>query len=284
MTDILSVSEIFQTSEDMDSWLIQDSDLFKSAKAIKQVLETYNLKPTYFRIAKKHFLEAFVKTRPSFWTEDDLFGFDAMAKVRLSEVPYKKYKVSVDNYNHKTNFKYSMFLKWHSFLTDIPKEYITPFSFRTTDEYPFVDWHPGGARRSFLQYLPDDTIIKLMIFDRGNSTDDIYANRLKDVLAQEIGTQYSHHSLSEKTENEIYKIMEMGTKWNTQEGAKTLISYNKKQQILEISQPFNTVAPTKSYQIDTNDREIWVNDTLLAYKINGIWRPNTQKYLTFPEN
>lgn len=268
----------------MDSWLIQDSDLFKSAKAIKQVLETYNLKPTYFRISKKHLLEAFVKTRPSFWTVDDLFGFDAMAKVRLSEVPYNKYKVSVDNYNQQTNFKYSMFLKWHSFLSEMPTEYITPFTFRATDEYPFVDWHPGGARRSFLQYLPDDTIIKLMIFDRGNSTDDIYANRLKDVLAQEIDNQYFHHTLSEKTENEIYKIMEMGTKWNTQEGANTLISYNKKQQVLEISQPFNTVAPTKSYQIDINDREIWVNDTLLAYKIDGIWRPNTQKYLTFPEN
>ena len=53
MTDILSVSEIFQTSEDMNSWLIQDSDLSKSAVEA-QVLETYNLKPTYFRIAKKH--------------------------------------------------------------------------------------------------------------------------------------------------------------------------------------------------------------------------------------
>lgn len=274
MTDILSVNEVFQPSEDKDSWIIQDSDLLKSAKAIKQVLETYNLKPTYFKITKKHLEKTFVKTDPYQWNEETLFGFDSMAKTRLSEVPYNKYKVSVDNYNHKTNFKYSMFMKWHSFLTDIPKEYITPFSFRTSDEYPFVDWHPGGARKSFLQYLPDDTIIKLMIFDRGNSNDDIYANRLKDVLAQETDTQYFHHTLSEKTENEIYKIMEMGTKWNTQNGAQTLISYNKKQQILEISQPFNTVSPTKSYQIDINDREIWVNDTLLAYKIDGIWRPN----------
>lgn len=283
MSGISSDSNIIQTQE-KTSWLIDNPDLFQSAKAIKKVLNTYNIKPTYFRITKKHFLKAFVKTKPNSWTADDLFGFDAMAKMRLSEVPYKKYKVTVDNYNHETNFKYSMFMKWHSFLTDIPKEYITPFSFRTTDTYPFMNWHPGGARKSFLQYLPNDTIIKLMTFDRGNEIDDVYTNRLKDELAKETDIHYSYHTLGDKTENEIYKIMEMGTKWNTQKGAKTLISHDLIHNIIEISQPFNTVAPTQNYQIDINAREIWVNDMLLAYKIDGIWRPNTEKYLTFPEN
>ena len=279
MSDILSDNNMVpkEKTDRKNSWLIDNDNkdlLFQSAKGIKEFLNNYDIKPTYFRITKKHLEKTFIKTDPYQWNKETLFGFDSMTKVRLSEVPYKKYKVTVDNYNHKTNFKYSMFMKWHSFLTDIPKEYITPFSFRTSDTHPFVDWHPGGARKSFLQYLPDDTVIKIMTFDRGNETDDIYTNRLKDVLAKETDIHCTYHTLGDKTENEIYKIMEMGTKWNTQKGAKTLISYDTIHNIIEISQPFNTVAPTQNYQIDINGREIWVNDTLLAYKIDGIWRPN----------
>ena len=51
-----------------------------------------------------------------------------------------------------------------------------------------------------------------MTFDRGNEIDDIYTNRLKDELAKETDIHYSYHTLGDKTENEIYKIMEMGTK------------------------------------------------------------------------
>lgn len=282
MSDVLSDrSTQFKQTKDKTGWLIKNPDLFQSAKAIRKVLNIYDIKPTYFRINKKHLEKAFVKTDPDGphqWDKETLFGFDTLAKFVLSEITDKKYKITVDNYwKNKTNHKYSMFMKWHSFLTDMPKEYITPFSFRTLDIYPFVRWHPGLARKSFLQYLPEDTVIKLMTFDRENEIDDMYTNRLKDVLAKEIDTSYSYHTLRDKTENEIYKIMEMGTKWNTQKGAETLISHVPAHNIIEISQPFITVAPTQNYQIDINAREIWVNDMLVAYKIEGIWRLNIGK-------
>ena len=59
MSDILSDNNMVpkEKTDRKNSWLIDNDNkdlLFQSAKGIKEVLNNYDIKPTYFRITKKH--------------------------------------------------------------------------------------------------------------------------------------------------------------------------------------------------------------------------------------
>lgn len=169
-----------------------------------------------------------------------------------------------DNYTTETLLKHEWAVKLYDFIEEDIKEYITPFTLRYNKEsMGGIELHPGAVRRAFLWGLPDTTIIKLLICDRGNAKEKKVITAFKEKAI----------SLSDKNPEEINNILEVSTKYDQK--AETGIRVMEKEKVVEIYQSFPEMTKKKLYRIKYSKKHIIVDNKIVAYfKKPGIWVTN----------
>jgi hypothetical protein len=276
-----------------DRKIISSPEQFISESSIWlwDVIKTHQIKPYYIVTTKKETTDILLNTcaKTSFGELfiDRLWVFDKVMSFHRSQLNVDKhlesqnvirYNLSFDPTHKHLTSDYETYeylhqpVKFHDFIKEDIKEYVTPFTFRlNTKGFGGVELHPGAVRRAFLTALSDDTKIKLIICDRQN----IEENKVLDAFSNKA------ISLFDKTPEEIADILQMNTLYST--NPNTCMSFavctsGTDQGLIEISQPFNTLSKKPNYVIEHTKQLVVVNSMKIAYLKDGKWLPNIGKY------
>ena len=173
-----------------DRKIISSPEQFISESSIWlcDIIKKHQIKPYYIVTTKKETTDILLNTcaKTSFGELfiDRLWVFDKVMTFHRSQLNVDKhlesqnvirYNLSFDPTHKHLTSDYETYeylhqpVKFHDFIKEDIKEYVTPFTFRlNTKGFGGVELHPGAVRRAFLTALSDDTKIKLIICDRQN--------------------------------------------------------------------------------------------------------------------
>ena len=267
-----------------DSKTITSSKQFVStcSTEIFNTIKKYQIKPYYITTTKKETTDIFLQHCDKL-TIDKLWTFDKVIKFHRSQLNVDKhlesqnvirYNLSFDPTHKHLTSDYETYeylhqpVKFHDFIKEDIKEYVTPFTFRlNTKGFGGVELHPGAVRRAFLTALSDDTIIKLIICDRENIEENKVLNSFSDKAI----------SLFDKTPEELSKILKIESNYNTKPNAQMMVACCETGQdkgLIELSQAFESLTRETSYIIEYTKNLITVNSIKIAYLKEGKWLPS----------
>lgn len=232
-----------------------------------EVIKKYKIEPYYVKCTKEE-LTKVLSVEP-----DMLYPFNRMMWFWRNELKLDKERIYfkiddpnaqegtliknfnfADDYTNETLLKHEWAVKLYDFIEEDIKEYITPFTLRYNEEaIGGILLHPGAVRRAFLSGLPDTTIIKLLICDRGDREEKKVISAFKEKAIP----------LSNKNPEEINEILEITTKYDP--NAETGIRVYEGEKLIEIFQSFPEMTKKKKYCIKYSKEHVIVEDKIVAY-------------------
>ena len=267
---------------------------------IHHLINEYEMRPYYIKTTKGWFttniLDKFSRIydpKISLGYHDRFYDFDRTVKqcINNKKVAHgletdKKFKAelvfNITRSNWSDEWYYDMLvhepiIKFHDFMQEGIKEYITPFTLRyESGSFAGIILHPGSVRKAFLWGLPDETIIKFIICYRDND--------MENKILKSFGSQAV--PLFQKSPEDISKILEIERKYNKdpKSGIEIKIfTHGKSKGLIELVQPFYHMTRNEKYTVTYTNKRIKVNTKLVTYFDDNLnmWVPNIGKYKYF---
>lgn len=230
------------------------------AQRIKRIINQYNIDAYLFLVTPDVFFRSF----------NESFGSKESRELLIHHLIETLVDRSVSNYITYTSggidVDYSKdngvdFCKIYEFLKSPPDHFYVP----TTVTYNALDsvwiYHPGTSKIPLIHLLPDNLIIKTLMFKNLHPRSD---TAIDDLLV----SAKSAYRLNELSDTQISDVLEL-EKFTAQN-----VQLKFDQTIIELSEDHREISnftTNKNYTLKITDTEIYINDILLCAKTDK-WR------------